>query len=406
MNMSISDKTELSEDNLELIQKFTRDLLKKRVPESIVIKCSVYLGIVSEKMEKNFLKVTKEDITSFLSEMRGSNCPFSTKENCIVILDIFFSFLEKEKILRDMKKTMKSTTAIGEIIEGTAKVATNLLIDSIIAASNSTILGFFSSIYNIISLYKNLPSANEIGPLVETLVDENKAVLQVATKVLREVEDQKTVEPLLDALKGRSWYIKGIVAKALGQIGGTAIESLIRVLKDRNWDVRRAAAEILGEMRDPRATEPLVDALKDKDWDVRRAAAEILGEMRDPRATEPLADALKDKNWGVRRAAAEALGKIGDPRATEPLINALKSEDWYIKGVVAKTLGKIGGTAIESLIRVLKDRDWRVRFFAAKALGEIGDPRATEPLVDALKDRNREVRRIVAEILRDIENKS
>ena len=77
--------------------------------------------------------------------------------------------------------------------------------------------------------------------------------------------------------------------------------------------VREAAVETLKELNDTRAVEPLIQALKDEDSSVREGAAWALGKLNDTRAAEPLILALKDKDEDpdVRWRAAEALTKLG-----------------------------------------------------------------------------------------------
>jgi HEAT repeat protein len=66
----------------------------------------------------------------------------------------------------------------------------------------------------------------------------------------------------------------------------------------------------LGYTNDQRAVEPLIQALQDDDESMRRGAAESLGKLGDPRAVQPLIAALHDKDEFVRDAAAEALERI------------------------------------------------------------------------------------------------
>jgi len=80
--------------------------------------------------------------------------------------------------------------------------------------------------------------------------------------------------------------------------------------------VRVAAAFSLGEMRPLRATESLIAALGDAEWSVRGMAARALGEMKARAAVESLRSlSLRDENEQVRRKAVQALGEIGESPA-------------------------------------------------------------------------------------------
>ena len=141
------------------------------------------------------------------------------------------------------------------------------------------------------------------------------------------------------------------VAKALVKVGKPAVEPLIGALSDNSSRVRMEAAWALGEMGDERTVEPLLSALKySDDWGLRRMAGMALGKIGDERAVEPLVTALGDNARSGTDAAvamacmaARALGKIGDERAVEPLISALRGgwSEW-LKTQVAWALGEIG----------------------------------------------------------------
>ena len=75
--------------------------------------------------------------------------------------------------------------------------------------------------------------------------------------------------------------------------------------------VREAAVETMKELNDTRAVEPLIQALKDEDSSVREGAAWALGSLGDTRAVDPLILALKDEDSQVRDNAAWALKYLG-----------------------------------------------------------------------------------------------
>jgi len=260
---------------------------------------------------------------------------------------------------------------------------------------------------------------------------------------IKQLERNRDVEGLINALKFKDCNIRKEAATALKKIGDNrALFSLIHVLKYEDWhesyavmgSVRETAAEALGLLRDKKAVEPLIEALNDKDEEVRWKASWALGHIGDKRAVEPLTNLLNDERWQVRRFAASALGKIGDGQGVESLIQALNDDEWHVRKYAVDALGNIGderavnplikvlsdkdndvrskavialgkmkGSAVEPLIEVFKNEDWNIRGKAAEALGNIGDERAVEPLINALvgrgKDKTKYVRGRAAEAL-------
>jgi HEAT repeat protein len=88
-----------------------------------------------------------------------------------------------------------------------------------------------------------------------------------------------------------------------------------------------------------RSVEPLLAALKSPVWIARKHATWGLGALGDERALEPLLRALADENGAVRAEAAWALGAMGDERAIGPLTRRLKDDDAHVRQQAAWALG-------------------------------------------------------------------
>ncbi len=108
------------------------------------------------------------------------------------------------------------------------------------------------------------------------------------------------------------------------------VAGLADVLRRGNARDRRAAANALIAIPDQRTIEPLTEALKDADPLLRTNAALALGELQDGRPgadlspiVDPLVAALGDPAPEVRAMAASALGRTHSEAALEPLISAL-----------------------------------------------------------------------------------
>jgi HEAT repeat protein len=251
-----------------------------------------------------------------------------------------------------------------------------------------------------------------IEGLIRALTYNDCITRKEAVVALKKIVDNRSLFPLIDALKYEEWHDKYAVmgsvrenaAEALGILRDRrAVDPLINALNDNDEDVRWKSAWALGNIGDKRAIEPLIDALQDKRWPVRRFAVSALGKIGDKTSVGSLINALNDSDWHVRKYAADALGKIGDEKAIKPLVSALSDSDGDVRWKAIIALGKMKNVAVEPLINAFKSDDWRIRGRAAEALGNIGDIRAFEPLINALigknKDLNKYVRGRTAEAL-------
>jgi hypothetical protein len=147
--------------------------------------------------------------------------------------------------------------------------------------------------------------------LFSALENGDAHVRATAAQVLGKSRSSIVVAPLLGRLTDPDSNVRVAVARALTEIGGSAITPLIGCLSDHNPDVRRGAVTILGEIADLRATTHLIACLKDDCVTVRQAAVEALGSIRDPRAVPALTALLRDWSPSVAQAALTALNRVG-----------------------------------------------------------------------------------------------
>jgi HEAT repeat protein len=183
------------------------------------------------------------------------------------------------------------------------------------------------------------------------------------------------VEFLIERLKDKNSDVRIRVAEALGKIGDArAVEALIETLKDEDRGVRENSIGALVEIakKDLDLVDKLIKALRDEDSYVRGGIAKVLGNLGwEPKseeervlyyiangdwdecvkmgavAVEFLIERLKDRNSDVRRSVAEALGKIGDARAVGSLIETLKDDDENVRESAKEALVKILGVDFE-----------------------------------------------------------
>jgi HEAT repeat protein len=308
------------------------------------------------------------------------------------------------------------------------------------------------------------PRAHAAVPaLIEALRDPDVGVRFLAVQALGDIgpEAQAAIPALLGIDQSPIPGARVVVLinygaeSALARIGPTAVPALRKALRDPNAPVRGIAARALGEIGPPaRESLPDLSALvKDEEWSVRLDAAiglwtvgrdlhaavavltgfqagqegrdeghyqaiEALGRILQEaaglyssqdldvrKAITYLAQAVRDKDGGDRAAAVEALGRAGAP-AREALTKAQRSEDPVVRFLAARALARVDPSAAAAQFALLlRDGDATVRALAADELRRLG-PRAKSvvpALRRALTDSDEDVRASATEALRVIE---
>lgn len=148
----------------------------------------------------------------------------------------------------------------------------------------------------------------------DLVVDSIRLRIESAS-ALGKIKDPFATPALIDALRDTSPQVRERAAFALQAFGPTVAAQLIKVLMDEDAGVRINAARILGEIRDTESVEPLIQALlvdmgEDNSWVFRVEAAKALGKIKDSRAIEPLNLLLSDRVSYVRDMAAWAIMEI------------------------------------------------------------------------------------------------
>ncbi|MEQ8188878.1 MAG: HEAT repeat domain-containing protein, partial [Candidatus Eremiobacterota bacterium] len=230
---------------------------------------------------------------------------------------------------------------------------------------------------------------------------------------------------LIEALKDDDREDFNIIS-ALSFLGSAkAVEPLMRILKDKTMpsDIRASAAIFMGNVEDGRTIEPLLKALKDDDKHVRTGAVISLGKLREKRAVEPLIALLPDGDEVTKKHIIEALKLI---RPFQILIKSLHDKREAISVAAIEVLSTIKGEdVIKSVKKLVAQEDRFIRnsglkiLFRQEAFHELiealGNPKtrqkslellaSAEPvkvaslLIKALEHSNEEIRGSAAEIL-------
>ncbi|NIM14973.1 MAG: hypothetical protein GTO45_23655 [Candidatus Aminicenantes bacterium] len=256
------------------------------------------------------------------------------------------------------------------------------------------------------SVLAGIKGPQTVQPLIKAIKDKSYRVKEIAVKALAESDNPAVVKPLIGVINDKSRRVREAVVKALGKLHtpeAVEIEPLIGALQDKVLSVRKSAVEALGQKKENRVIEPLIAALNDKSTSVKEAAAKVLGERKEPRAVKPLIDLLKSRDRKVRTSAFNALEKLGDFLPVEPLIELLKDKDYKVRNSARDLLVKIKNPgAVEVLFTSLKSGDSNVRKAIIYILGKLKDPRAVEPLIEILNSPDRWERQNAQNALKSI----
>jgi HEAT repeat protein len=219
-------------------------------------------------------------------------------------------------------------------------------------------------------------AARNVPALIEALSEDDGHVRAAAARALREIGDDRAVEPLISSLhdayeatteKGllEGWPSNPVVhvaaAEALGSIGSKrAIEGLI-AYGLHSEGIRSALLAIGG----PPVAERLIPLLASPSALEVEAAAGLLAQLGDRRAVEPLLAAF-DRSAGEYRpmiVIARALGALGDERAVPALVRDLERSEHRWPGYEAdlemralvSALESIGGPEAERALAAHRD---------------------------------------------------
>jgi HEAT repeat protein len=184
----------------------------------------------------------------------------------------------------------------------------------------------------------------------------------------------EAIESLIELLKDSSEQQRYRAAYALGRIGPAAVESLKRLMaEDGDARARGGAARALGWIGPPAASSiaELVEALGDED-PLGELAAKALGQIGES-AVGPLLVSLDGNDPGVRAGAAMALGLTGvaEPQSAQKLQRLFHDSDARVRIQAIEAFGRVtpdSSDSVLSLAQAMADTDLPVRQASATAL--------------------------------------
>ena len=162
-----------------------------------------------------------------------------------------------------------------------------------------------------------------------------------ALRVLVKAGERRAIPKMLKMMES-GLSDSALTARALRLLGHTGlVEEMLELLQHPHPLERQFAIETLGGFEDERAVEPVIEALGDVDGEVRAAAARALGHLGDTRAVQPLIDVLNDPELWVLAEAVRSLGHLGDVRALPHLAALLDHDSGSVEAAVSGALERL-----------------------------------------------------------------
>lgn len=223
-------------------------------------------------------------------------------------------------------------------------------------------------------------------PALLAALDDNLVFRQHVAECLianeASIDDQALAMLMMASRVGRT-PVRWVSDFVLSQLSSaTTMHMLDHALSDPDEDVRLIAVQSIRAVTDNNI-EPLLKAVSDVSALVRRAAVTVLADVTDPRARAALVRAANDEDLEVRHFALRMVGSMSDISELEPLINALSNRDTALRKTAAEVLsGMEADRVVPSLLSALKKDAYGD---VSRTLGRIGDKRAVEPLLLTLE---------------------
>lgn len=155
-------------------------------------------------------------------------------------------------------------------------------------------------------------SRNAINKIVQFLGHKDEKVQLKAIESLQQIKVDKTIVPLLNAMKSTNDNMcLGSVYLLSKTKHPRAIDAFINMLTHIEDRMRFLAAKSLADMNAVSAIKPLIDRLGDRSSEVRITAAKALGRIdADDELKKGLKEALNHNNRDVRQTAKKILDAV------------------------------------------------------------------------------------------------
>lgn len=234
---------------------------------------------------------------------------------------------------------------------------------------------------------------------LEQLKSEFTETRVVAIQHLRELQDVRAIEPLINALDfGAPFDEFGETLAALLSFGDCVVPLLIDTLHSNDLSLSLSAITVLGSFKDERAIAPLLQVLDEDDEHASKILPSALAQF-GVAVLDPLIERVQThRNPHVQRTALSALSRITNPCV--PAFAETQLSKRHLQQTAIHTLGRRETVTdmaeiahrIDLIVPFLDDSRSSVRAIAAFSLGTLYDGRAFDPLVEHLAEADFELK--------------
>lgn len=247
---------------------------------------------------------------------------------------------------------------------------------------------------------KEVYSAKCVDAVIKSLKDGNENVMKVATRILSEIKDERTIVPLILSYQKEKYTYNSSISGAISTITDDLMGTLIQNYKSGDSTLRQHIQYgVMGiHSISNKGVSVLINSLNDNDEQLKLIIINLLSNSFDENAVESLIDLLNDKSDSIRIAAIRALGEIRNKKATESLVKLLTDDNSDVRGLTCFALGMIGELKSTKIIEdiALNDSDNSVRLTATYSLGDFKDHSSGDTLAKLLYDPDDEIKKAAA----------
>ena len=229
--------------------------------------------------------------------------------------------------------------------------------------------------------YNKMVAHKDVSGLIKLLKDPELNVRREAALALKQLNDPKAIQPLIQALNDKV-EVRNAAVQTLGSMGQPAVEQVAKLLDNQSDYIRYWATKILASIGQP-ASRHLFRAFRDYS-SIREVAVEGVALFANPNlveAVEPLTEILKKDYRGKTNKGLNDFANFNFYGSYE---TNTRNTDIY----AAKALASIGKPAYQSILWALKHSDPEVRKVASWALIEMGDDRSIELLSEIVQNKD------------------
>ncbi len=227
------------------------------------------------------------------------------------------------------------------------------------------------AIYSVIRLIVQFPSETLLPKLVNLLKHSKEAMRYQAAFMLKDLDPEMVVSPLIAALSKPSTNAHYEIRCALEQISNIQLD----------------------KSEEANLIDSLINSLKEGTWDFRltHIVTHISGDSFKTLFINKLLEIFPSSDNTVQEEIVRLLPQIASSEASSILSTMLKQASSKVKSLINKTLKslKISTSAVPELIQLLDTSDEDIRNDVISKLVESQDPRAIPPLIKLFNKRGK-----------------